>query len=80
MGVSAAMVNGAIDGFVTGSAIELPRGIRINTVSPTVVTEALGKYDAFFPGYDSVDILSVANAYRKSISGLSTGKVIKVGY
>ena len=80
MGASAAMVNGAIDGFVTGAAIELPRGIRINTVSPTVVTEALGKYDSFFPGFESVDVNYVANAYRKSVSGLFTGKVIRVGY
>ena len=79
MGVSAAMVNGAVDGFVLGSAQELPRGIRINTVSPTVVTEALGKYDAYFPGFESVSVKSVANAYRKSIAGLMSGKVIKAG-
>ena len=80
MGASAAMVNGAIDGFVTASAIEMPRGIRINSVSPTVVTEALGKYDAFFPGFEPVSVNTVASAYRKSISGLSTGKIIRVGY
>ena len=80
MGVSAAMVNGAIDGFVIGSSQELPRGIRINTVSPTVVTEALGKYDAYFPGFESVSVKTVANAYRKSIAGLMSGKIIKAGY
>lgn len=80
LGVSAAMINGAIDGFVLGSSQELPRGLRINAVSPTVVTEALGKYDAYFPGFESVDVKTVANAYRKSIAGLMTGKVIKAGY
>lgn len=80
MGASAAMVNGAIDGFVAAAAIELPRGIRINTVSPTVVTEALGTYDSFFPGFESVGVNTVANAYRKSVAGLFTGKVIRVGY
>lgn len=33
-GSNAAAVNGAIGGFVKGAAIEMPRGIRINAVSP----------------------------------------------
>ena len=36
-GSSASMVNGAIDGFVRAAAIELPRGLRINAVSPGVL-------------------------------------------
>ena len=42
------MVNGAIEGFVKGSAIEMPRGLRINVVSPTVNTEALPAYGDYF--------------------------------
>lgn len=76
-GISAAMVNGAIDGFITGAAIEMPRGIRINVVSPTVVTEALDAYGPYFRGYESVPLERVARAYSKSVEGLQTGVVIK---
>nr|WP_314902092.1 short chain dehydrogenase [uncultured Deefgea sp.] len=38
-GSSASMVNAGIEGFARAAAIELPRGLRINVVSPTVVTE-----------------------------------------
>jgi NAD(P)-dependent dehydrogenase (short-subunit alcohol dehydrogenase family) len=74
-GASAAMVNGAIDGFVTSAAIEMPRGIRINAVSPTVVTEALSKYGSYFRGYEPVPVQRVAHAYSKSIEGLQTGQI-----
>ena len=33
-GSCAAAANGAIDGFVTAAAVDMPRGIRINAVSP----------------------------------------------
>jgi NAD(P)-dependent dehydrogenase (short-subunit alcohol dehydrogenase family) len=38
-GSSASMVNGALEAFVRAAAIELPRGIRINAVSPNVFIE-----------------------------------------
>lgn len=75
LGVSAAMVNGGIDGFVTGAAIEMPRGIRINAVSPTVVTEALDSYGPYFRGYEPVPLAHVARSYSKSVEGLQTGKI-----
>ena len=33
-GTSASMVNGAVNAFVVAAAIEMPRGLRINVVSP----------------------------------------------
>ena len=36
------------------AAIELPRGLRINSVSPTVIEEALPSYGPFFRGYKAV--------------------------
>ena len=42
--MSASMVNGALESFVKAAAIELPRNIRINCVSPTVITEAMKDY------------------------------------
>jgi NAD(P)-dependent dehydrogenase (short-subunit alcohol dehydrogenase family) len=74
-GASAAMVNGAIDGFVTSAAIEMPRGIRINAVSPTVVTEALNQYGPYFRGFEPVPVQRVAHAFSKSVEGLQTGRI-----
>ncbi|MEL6793227.1 MAG: short chain dehydrogenase, partial [Pseudomonadota bacterium] len=34
MGVGAATANGALGGFVVGASIEMPRGLRLNVVSP----------------------------------------------
>ncbi len=36
-----ATVNRMVEGFVQAAATELPRGIRINCVSPTVLTESV---------------------------------------
>ncbi|KTD47554.1 short chain dehydrogenase [Legionella quateirensis] len=74
-GASAAMVNGGIDGFVTAAAIEMPRGIRINAVSPTVVTEAMDVYGSYFRGYEPVPVERVARAFSKSVEGLQTGTI-----
>lgn len=77
-GANATTVNAAVEGFVRGAAIELPRGIRINVVSPTVVEESLTSYGPFFPGFDAAPAARVAKAYRRSVEGAQTGCVYKV--
>lgn len=41
------MVDGAIDAFVRSAAIEIPRGIRINSVSPTILEESMSIYEDY---------------------------------
>lgn len=77
-GSSAAMINGALNGFVKSAAIEMPRRIRINSVSPTVVTEAMQDYSSYFRGYASVSAAKVALSYSKSVEGLQTGQIYEV--
>lgn len=77
-GASATAVNAAIDGFVAAAAIELPRGLRINAISPTVLTESMGSYGPFFPGFESVPAARVALAYQRSVEGAQTGRVYRV--
>ena len=77
-GASAAMVNGGIEGFVVGAAIEMPRGIRLNVVSPNVVQESMDKYAPYFPGAVPVAAADVAQAYKKSLLGLQTGRIFTV--
>lgn len=76
-GVNATAVNAALEGFVLAAANELA-GLRINAVSPTVLTEALESYGPFFPGFESAPASRVALAYRRSVDGVETGKVYRV--
>jgi len=77
-GANAATVNAAVEGFVRGAAVELPRGLRINVVSPTILTESEGSYGPYFHGFESVPASRVAQAYVKSVDGLQTGQVYTV--
>ncbi|MFC4863443.1 short chain dehydrogenase [Pseudomonas sp. MAHUQ-62] len=78
-GASASMVNGAIDAFVRSAALEMPRGMRINSVSPTVIEEALPDYAPYFRGYKAVPAAEAALAYAKSTEGAQTGQTYHVG-
>jgi NAD(P)-dependent dehydrogenase (short-subunit alcohol dehydrogenase family) len=78
-GAQASMVNNAIDGFVVGAAIELARRVRINSVSPTLVTESVGTYGEYFRGFKTVPVADVALAYAKSVEGAQTGRTYRVG-
>jgi NAD(P)-dependent dehydrogenase (short-subunit alcohol dehydrogenase family) len=78
-GANAAAVNGAIGGFVKAAAIEMPRGIRINAVSPGLLEESEKKYEGFFPGHETVSSARVGLAYVKSVEGALTGQVFTVG-
>lgn len=77
-GVSATTINGAIEHFVKAAACELPRGLRINVVSPAVLEESMGKYGDFFPGFVPVPAARVAQAYKKSVLGVQTGQIFRV--
>jgi NAD(P)-dependent dehydrogenase (short-subunit alcohol dehydrogenase family) len=77
-GAAASLVNGALDGFVIGAAIELPRGLRLNVVSPGVLVESLPVFGDYFRGFEAVPGKRVAQAYVKSVEGLQTGKVYSV--
>ena len=71
---SISMVNAGIEGFARAAALELPRGIRINVVSPPWVKETLEAL-----GMDSsigIPAQQVAQAYRASVAGTRTGNVI----
>ncbi len=75
-GANAAAVNGAIDAFVKAAAIEMPRGIRINAVSPGLLEELAKDYEGFFPGHIPVASARVGQAFVKSVEGALNGQVI----
>src|SRR5260221_2821743 len=39
-GVPAAAVSGALEGFAPAAAVEIPKGLRINVVNPTILQES----------------------------------------
>jgi len=39
-----------LEGFVRAAAIELPKGLRINLVSPTMLKESESQFGQFFTG------------------------------
>jgi len=78
MGTSAATANGALAGFVTGAAIEMPRGLRINVVSPGMLDVSAPRYGAWFQGHKPVSSQDVGLAYAKCVEGALTGQVVIV--
>lgn len=77
-GVAAATVGRAIEGFAYAAANELPKGLRINVISPTLLVESLKEYGPYFPGYTPVEGTKVAQAYKKSILGNQTGQTYRL--
>lgn len=74
-GAAVSLVNAGLEGFVRAAALEAPRGIRVNVVSPPWVTETLEML-----GMDTSIGLTpdaVAQAYVESVTGSQTGAVIE---
>ena len=75
---SVAAVNGAVEGFVRAAALELPRGIRINAVSPQWTIETLTRY-GMDPAW-GVPAADVARGFVESVEGTMTGTVLDAGW
>jgi NAD(P)-dependent dehydrogenase (short-subunit alcohol dehydrogenase family) len=68
------LVNAGLEGFAIAAALDMPRGVRINAVSPPWVTEtleALG-WDTS-PGMPAAD---VARAYVECVEGSRNGETL----
>ncbi|MBR7631433.1 short chain dehydrogenase [Aeromonas popoffii] len=78
LAIADATTSGAIDTFVQCVAHELPRGIRINVVNPTVLEEAWDVYGEMMPGFQPVPGALVGKAFERSVDGFITGQVCYV--
>jgi len=69
------LVNAGLDGFVRAAALDMPRGIRVNVVSPPWVSETLRamKMDESI----GTPAAAVARAYVASVEGTGNGEVIE---
>ena len=61
-------VNGAVEGLVRATAIELDNGIRINAVSPTVI-ESSPQYFPYFPGETPITMKQLEFGFGKAFLG-----------
>lgn len=74
-GAASSVASGAVEAFVMAAATGLPRGIRINAVSPSVVLESPDNHAAF-PGFEPVPAERVALSYVRSVENVETGQVL----
>lgn len=73
-GAAIGLVNAALEGFVRSAALDLPRNLRVNVVSPPWVSETLEEM-----GQDpskGVAAIVVARAYAEAVEGRATGQVL----
>lgn len=70
------LVNSGVEGFVRAAALEMPRAVRINVVSPPWVTETLIalKMDPS----QGKPAAQVAQAYVDTLEGKASGQIVAV--
>lgn len=68
------LVNSGLEGFTRAAALEAPRGIRVNVVSPPWVTETLIEMGA--DTSHGLPAAVVAKAYVRSVTGSESGQVL----
>lgn len=74
---SISLVNAGIEGFVRAAALEMPRSIRINAVSPPWVAETLAQLGMH--AAVSLPAAEVAKAYVASVEGTQQGAILHPG-
>lgn len=74
-GAAISLVNAGIEGFVRAAALEAPRGIRVNAVSPPWVSETLQalKMDPA----QGLPAAVVARSYLQSVTGTAAGSILE---
>jgi NAD(P)-dependent dehydrogenase (short-subunit alcohol dehydrogenase family) len=68
------LVNAGLEGFVRAAALEMPRGVRINVVSPPWLTETLAALKMDPAG--GIPAAECARAYVAAVEGGQRGEVI----
>ncbi|GEJ55538.1 short chain dehydrogenase [Anaeromyxobacter diazotrophicus] len=74
-GAAISLVNAALEGFVAGAALELPRGLRVNVVSPPWITETL-KALKMDPSI-GIPAAACAKAYLAAVEGKHQGETLE---
>ncbi|MDT5299943.1 MAG: hypothetical protein QOG79_3185 [Mycobacterium sp.] len=70
-----ALVNAGLEAFVTAAAVELPRGLRLNAVSPGWVSESLIQLG--MDPSDGTPVADVARVYLLAVEGDAQGQTFR---
>jgi len=73
-GAAISMVNAGLEGFVVGASVELPRGLRLNVVSPPWITETLIALKMDPKG--GIPAAACAKAYVAAVEGKHQGQTL----
>jgi NAD(P)-dependent dehydrogenase (short-subunit alcohol dehydrogenase family) len=73
-GAALSMVNGALEAFARAAALEMPRRIRVNVISPPWVSETLAALGRDASG--GLPAAVVARSYLRSVEGSMNGETI----
>jgi NAD(P)-dependent dehydrogenase (short-subunit alcohol dehydrogenase family) len=68
------LVNAGVEAFAKGAALELPRGVRVNVVSPPWVSETLTAMGRDPSG--GLPAATVARAYVEAVEGTRNGETL----
>jgi NAD(P)-dependent dehydrogenase (short-subunit alcohol dehydrogenase family) len=73
-GAAISMVNAGLEGFVLGASIEMPRGLRVNVVSPPWISETLAALN--MDPSQGISAEACAKAYVAAIEGKYQGQTL----
>jgi NAD(P)-dependent dehydrogenase (short-subunit alcohol dehydrogenase family) len=71
------LISGALHSFVLSAAIELPRGLRVNVVSPAMAEDSADAYGDSFPDLKPVSMQSLVADYVRCVEGPGTGEIVR---
>jgi NAD(P)-dependent dehydrogenase (short-subunit alcohol dehydrogenase family) len=78
LAIADATTSGAIETFAKCVSFEMPRGLRVNVINPTVLEESWPVYGEMMPGFQPVPGALVGKAFQRSVDGFITGQVLTV--
>jgi hypothetical protein len=73
-GAAISLVNAGLEGFVVGASIEMPRGLRLNVVSPPWISETLRALKMDPSG--GIPAAACAKAYVAAVEGDHQGRTL----
>jgi len=71
------VISGALHSFALSAAIELPRAMRINVVSPTMIADSVDTFDEHFPDMRPVPMDTLLEHYLHCVESADTGRIIR---
>ncbi len=72
-----AVISGGLHSFALSAAIELRRGLRVNVVSPTMISDSADEFDDDFPGMRPVSMEVLTQHYLHCVESHDSGSIIR---